>query len=147
MNEISIDKRLNIQTLGYYIERTLSVMIKRLNQELKKEGLEFQHSHFSTMKILNTLDNICQTDLCKITGKDRASISRTLKFLEEKGYVMRQSLNGCKNGISLTDKGREIMPLLEDISKRVTDRAFMGFKNETRQNIFESLCKIYNNSL
>ena len=139
-------KDLNIHTLGYHIDRTLSAMVKILNKELKKEGLELQHSHFSIMKVLNEVDNISQSELSKYVGKDRGSISRALNFLESNNYVERHSVNGCKNGISLTEKGREIMPLLNTISSRVTDKAFTGFREKTRKNILETLSKIYYNS-
>ena len=44
---------LDIKTLGYYIDRALCVMIKRLNKELRDENLTFQHSDFNIMKVLS----------------------------------------------------------------------------------------------
>ena len=46
---------LDIKTLGYYINRALCVMIKRLNKELRAENLKFQHSDFTVMKVLSEI--------------------------------------------------------------------------------------------
>ena len=127
--------QINIPTLGYHIDRTLSAMIRNLNKELKQSGSSFQHSHFSIMKVLNEVDGMCQADLSKITGKDRASVSRAINFLEENGYVKRQVVNGCKNSVSLTEKGKECIPFLNEISLKITNKAFVGFKEKERKQI------------
>ena len=138
---------LDIKTLGYYIDRALCVMIKRLNKELRDENLKFQHSDFTIMKILSVVDSINQSHLAKILGKEKSGVGKTLKSLEKEGYIQRSSLNGCTNNVRLTEKGKEVLPLLNNIADRVTDRAFTGFSQKKRTEVMKSLTLIYKNSL
>ena len=138
---------LDIKTLGYYIDRALCVMIKRLNKELRDENLKFQHSDFTIMKVLSEVDSINQSHLAKILGKEKSGIGKTLKTLEKEGYVQRSAINGCTNNVSLTEKGKEILPLMNKIADRVTERAFSGFSQKKRNEVMESLTLIYKNSL
>ena len=140
-------EELDIKTLGYYIDRALCVMIKRLNKELREENLKFQHSDFSVMKILSEVDNINQSHLAKILGKEKSGIGKTLKSLEKEGYIERSAINGCTNNVRLTEKGKEILPLLNKIANKVTDTAFTGFSPKKRNDIMKSLTLIYKNSL
>lgn len=138
---------LDIKTLGYYINRALCGMIKRLNQELKEENLKFHHSDFTVMKVLSEVDSINQSHLAKILGKEKSGIGKTLKSLENEGYIQRFALNGCTNNVSLTEKGKELLPLMNKIAERVTDRAFKGFSSKKRNEVMKHLTLIYENSL
>ena len=138
---------LDIKTLGYYINRALCVMIKRLNKELRDENLKFQHSDFTVMKVLSEVDNISQSHLAKILGKEKSGIGKTLKSLEKEGYIQRSAINGCTNNVTMTEKGKEVLPMLNKIADRVTERAFSGFSQKKRNEILKSLTLIYKNSL
>ena len=138
---------LDIKTLGYYIDRALCVMIKRLNKELRDENLTFQHSDFTIMKVLSEVDSISQSHLAKILGKEKSGIGKTLKSLEKEGYIQRSALNGCTNEVRLTEKGKKILPLMNEIADRVTERAFSGFSQKKRNEVMKCLTLIYKNSL
>ncbi|MCH5235586.1 MAG: MarR family transcriptional regulator [Muribaculaceae bacterium] len=137
----------DIKTLGYYIDRSLCVMIKRLNKELREENLKFQHSDFSVMKVLNEVDSINQSHLAKLLGKEKSGIGKTLKSLEKEGYIQRNALNGCTNTVKLTEKGKEVIPVINRIADKVTERAFSGFSAKKRADVMKSLTLIYKNSL
>ena len=138
---------LDIKTLGYYIDRALCVMIKRLNKELRDVDLKFQHSHFTIMKVLSEVDSINQSHLAKILGKEKSGIGKTLKSLEKEGYIQRSAFNGCTNNVRLTEKGKEVLPLLNKIAESVTDRALSGFSEKNRAEVMKYLTRIYKNSL
>ena len=138
---------LDIKTLGYYIDRALCVMIKRLNKELRDENLKFQHSDFTVMKVLSEVESINQSHLAKILGKEKSGIGKTLKSLEKDGYIQRSALNGCTNDVRLTEKGKAILPSLNKIADKVTERAFIGFSTKKRADVMKSLTLIYKNSL
>ena len=139
--------KLDIKTLGYYIDRALCVMIKGLNKELKLRGLTFQHSDFTIMKVLNETHGLSQTQLAKILGKEKTGIGRSLYTLEKDGYVVRTRVNRCTNQVCLTEKGKEIMPVLNEIANKVTDKAFTGFSEKKRLEMMKNLTLIYQNSL
>ena len=115
--------------------------------ELREENLKFQHSDFTVMKVLSEVESIRQSHLAKILGKEKSGIGKTLKTLEKEGQIQRSALNGCTNNISLTEKGKEILPLLNKIAERVTENAFSGFTAKKREDVMKSLTLIYKNSL
>lgn len=142
-DEIKID----IHTLGYYLDRALCVMIKCLNKELKNYNLGFQHSDFTILKILSQVDGLCQTELAKLLGKEKSGIGRSLSSLEKEGYIYRSALNGCKNKVALTEKGKQIIPLMNEIADKVTNIAFSGFSEKKKKEMMDNLTKIYENAL
>lgn len=141
------DIKIDIHTLGYYIDRALCVMIKSLNKELKEYNLEFQHSDFTILKVLSQVDGLSQTDLAKILGKEKSGIGRSISSLEKEGYIKRRAINGCKNELCLSDKGKEIIPLLDEIANKVTEKAFVGFSERKRKELMRNLTLIYKNSI
>ena len=141
------DSKLEIPTLGYYIDRALCVMIKQLNKELKAEDLQFHHSDYTIMKVLSVKDGLTQSELSRFLGKEKSGISRSLSALEKLGYINRIATNGCTNHVYLSEKGRKLMPLLNDIAQRVSDKATKGLTKKKREEIMKNLTLIYNNSL
>ena len=138
---------LDIQTLGYYIDRALCVMIKRLNKELRDENLNFQHSDYTIMRVLDETGCLNQSQIAKFLGKERSAISKSLKSLENNGYIKRAPMNGCTNSVSLTEKGKEIMPALNKIADKITDIASNGFSTKKRTEMMKNLTQIYLNCL
>lgn len=147
MKRKSEDINLDIHTLGYYLDRALCVMVKSLNKELKEYNVHFQHSDFTILKVLSQIDQLSQTELARILGKDKSGIGRSLTSLEKEGYIFRYAINGCKNEVSLTEKGKHIIPLLNEIADKVTEKAFLGFSVKQRNEVMKNLTSIYKNSL
>ena len=141
------DIKLDIHTLGYYLDRAICVLIKSLNKELKEYNLGFQHSDFSILKVLSQVNGLSQTELARILGKEKSGIGRSLNSLEKEGYVTRSAINGCKNEVYLTEKGKQIIPLLNEIADKVTAKAFTGFTDKKRKEMMTNLTLIYENSL
>lgn len=139
--------KLDIHTLGYYLDRALCVMIKCLNKELKEYKLGFQHSDFTILKVLSQGSGISQTELAKILGKEKSGIGRSLSSLEREGYIYRSRINRCKNEVYLSEKGKQIIPLLDEIADKVTDKAFRGFSEMQRKEMMKNLTIIYKNAL
>ena len=143
----SEDVNLDIHTLGYYIDRALCGMIRCLNKELKNYNLRFQHSDFTILKILSQTEGISQTELARILGKEKSGVNRSLTSLEKDGYINKIAINGCKNEVCLTEKGKQIIPLLDEIADKVSDKAFSGFPAKKRNEMMKNLTLIYENSL
>ena len=138
---------LEISTLGFYVDRLLYAMIKRQNQMLKESPLDLQHSEFIVLKVINVLEGASQSQLASVMGKERSGIGRTLASLEKKGYVERKPLNGSTNYVTLTEKGKQAIPLITEISNNLSDLTFSGFSAQKRQSILKSLDRLYKNAL
>lgn len=137
---------LEIDALGYHINRVFFSMIKLLNKEIKNSGLDFQHAEFTILKILIELKGASQTQIAAILGKERSAITRSVISLENKGYIKREPLNGSTNYVTMTEKGEEIAPIINEIKDRVTDFSFKGFSTRSRLAMINNLEKIYKNT-
>ena len=135
MNDIKID------TLGYFVDRTFTAMVKYLNYELKEHSLDFQHPHFAIMMVLSRNEGINQSTLASYVDRDKASVSRHLNYLEEKGYIDRKFDGGCKNFIFLTEKGKNLIPILNKISELDTENTLKGFAPKKERKSIKSLLR------
>ena len=138
---------LNIDTLGFYINRVFYAMSKILGQKLKDSSLDIQFSEFTLLKALADLEEVTQIQLVEALGKERSAINRPLASLEQKGYVKREPLNGKTNLVTLTQKGEQVIPELNEIAEQVTEIAFKGFPQKSRISFINSLTRIYRNAL
>ncbi|MCH5220559.1 MAG: MarR family transcriptional regulator [Muribaculaceae bacterium] len=138
---------LEINTLGFYVDRLLFAMIKRQNQMLKESQLDLQHSEFITLKVLNVLKEASQTEIASVMGKERSGVGRILASLEKKGYIERKPLNGSTNFVTLTEKGKDAIPLITELSNKLTDLTLRGFSAQKRQSILKSLDRLYKNAI
>lgn len=138
---------IEINTLGFYIDRLLYAMIKRQNKDLKEGNWDLQHSEFIVLKVLNVLKGASQSQLANVMGKERSGISRTLASLEKKGYVERKPLNGSTNYVTPTEKGAQLVPAINEISEKLTDQAFKGFSQKSKLAMLNNLNRIYKNVL
>ena len=138
---------LEIQTLGFYVNRVFYMMTKKLNDELKKSGLDIQHAEFTIIKVLGVLGSATQSQIAAALGKERSGISRSLAVLEKKELIRRTLLNGSTNNVELTEKGIDALPLLNRVTDSVTEMAFRGFSQKSRISVINNLNKMYKNAL
>lgn len=138
---------LDIHTLGYYIDRALCVLIKSLNRELKEYKIHFHHSDFTILRVLYDTGGLSQSDLARILGKERSGIGRSLNSLEKEGYVLKKMVNGCTKEVFLSEKGIQIIPLLNEIADKVSAKAFKGFSEKKKEEMMRNLTLVYKNSL
>lgn len=138
--------QVEINALGFFVNRAYTLMVKLLNQELRKGNVDIQHAEFSLLKILNEIKGGSQTQIAVLLGKERAAISRTIISLEQKGYIDRQPLDGKSNYVTLTEKGSKIMPELNVIAERVTELGLKGFSQKRRESLIKNLTQVYQNA-
>ena len=138
---------LNIYTLGFYVTRVSYALLKRLNQGLKESDLDIQFAEFTIMKALDEIKGASQSQIASVLGKERAGITKPMSSLEEKGYISREALNGSTNYVTLTEKGKNAIPVLNEIADRVTEQAFKGFSQKSRTSTINNLNRIFNNTI
>ena len=138
---------LEINTLGYYVNRVFATLIRLLNKELKASNLNLQHSDFTILKVLNEVGHASQSEIATFLGKERSGISRSLTSLEKEGFIKREPVDGKTNSVSLSERGKEILPLINEIADRVTEKAFKGFSKNSSAAMIKNLNRIYHNTL
>ena len=105
---------------------TFTVLIAKINRNIRKiKNLEMaqfnlRSAHISCLYYLYTCGDLTSTDLCERCEEDKATISRSLDYLEKNGYVVcyADSLKRYKAPFSLTDMGRAVG---ERISEKIND--------------------------
>ena len=120
--------------------------IKKLkNQEMAEYGL--RSAHISCLYYLYSADFLTATDLCERCEEDKATISRALDFLEENGFITRESKSAkrYKSHLLLTEKGKEVGEKIFEKVTRVLDEVSVGLTDEERKEFYRSLTIISHN--
>ena len=107
-----------------------TVLIANINRSIRRikseEMAEFnlKSPHVSCLYYLRRLGAMSAKELGDICGEDKASLSRSIDYLEKRGYVVTSNKKGMryKAEISLSDAGREV-------AKRVVEKIDGFLKN------------------
>lgn len=101
---------------------TFTVLIAKINRNIKKiknqEMAEYdlRSSHISCLYYLYISDGLTATELCEKCEEDKATISRSLDYLETYGYLTcaSKSAKRYKSPLILTEKGNEVAKKIAD---------------------------------
>ena len=132
---------------------TFTVLINRISRNIRKienqEMTEYnlRSPHISCLYHLYSAEGLTATDLCERCEEDKATISRSLSFLEKEGFLTSQSksVKRYKSPIALTQKGFEAGKKLVDKIDRVLDSVSIGLSDEERTEFYRCLDTISRN--
>lgn len=115
------------------------------NQEMAEYDL--RSSHVSCLYYLYSTEGLTATDLCERCEEDKATISRSLDYLESNGFIICQSTASkrYKAPLLLTPKGAEAGKKISDKINRVLDEVSVGLDDEERLAFYRSLAIISEN--
>ena len=126
---------------------TFTVLINRISRNIKKiknqEMAEYnlRSAHVSCLYYIYILKDATATDLCERCEEDKATVSRTIDYLETNGFVTHEvsSQKRYKNPLILTDKGREAGKKIADKINGVLDAIGDGLSEAERIAFYRSL--------
>ncbi len=126
---------------------TFTVLINRISRNIRKiknqEMAEYnlRSSHISCLYYLYLTEGLTATDLCERCEEDKATISRSLDYLETNGYLTCESKNAkrYKSPIALTDKGFIVAKKIADKIGGILDEISVGLTEEERIAFYRSL--------
>lgn len=129
---------------------TFTVLINRISRNIRKiknyEMSEYnlRSSHVSCLYYLYSANGLTATDLCERCEEDKATISRSLDYLEKNGYLIceAKSTKRYKSPLVLTDKGNEVAKKITDKINYVLDEISVGLTEEERIQFYRSLSVI-----
>lgn len=127
--------------------KTFTVLISKISRSIKKikteEMVEFnlKSPHVSCLYYILKMNTLTATELCEICQEDKASVSRSIDYLEENGYIVCESVlkKRYKSNLYLTEKGREVAEQITIKIDRILDIASEGLTEENRIILYESL--------
>ena len=129
---------------------TFTVLINRIsrnirkikNQEMAEYGL--RSAHVSCLYYVYLSRRITATELCEKCEEDKATISRTLDFLEQNGFILCESKSAkrYKSPLTLTEKGAEVGKKIADKIDGVLAQVGATLSEEERNAFYRSLALI-----
>ena len=132
---------------------TFTVLIAKISRNIRKiknqEMAEYnlRSPHISCLYYLYLSEGLTATELCEKCEEDKATISRSLDFLEKNGFLTCQpkSVKRYKSPVLLTEKGKEAGRKITDKIARVLDEVSTGLSEEERVEFYRCLSLISEN--
>lgn len=126
---------------------TFTVLIAKINRNIRKiknqEMAEYdlRSPHISCLYYLYSTNGLTATELCERCEEDKATISRSLDYLEKNGYIVcrSQSIKRYKSLLALTEKGTSAGKKIADKIDGVLERISTGLTEEERIAFYRSL--------
>ena len=121
----------------------ISRSIKKIkNQEVEEYGL--RSPHVSCLYYLYITDGLTATELCERCEEDKATVSRSLDYLETNGYILCESKSAkrYKSPLYLTEQGRMVAAKVAAKIGRVLDDVSAAMIEEERVAFYRSLAMI-----
>ena len=120
----------------------ISRSIKKIkNQEVEEYGL--RSPHVSCLYYLYITDGLTATELCERCEEDKATVSRSLDYLETNGYILCESKSAkrYKSPLYLTEQGRMVAAKVAAKISRVLDDVSAAMTEEERVAFYRSLAR------
>lgn len=124
-----------------------NMLINRISRSIRRiknhEMAEYhlRSPHISCLYYLYSEKNITATELCERCEEDKATISRSLDYLEENGYIIRKSkqTKRYRAPLVLTEKGMEAGKKITEKVGYVLDKIEKVLTEEDRITLYRSL--------
>ena len=126
---------------------TFTVLINRISRNIRKiknfEMAEYnlRSPHISCLYYLYRFNGLTATDLCERCEEDKATISRSLDYLEKNGYLSceTKSAKRYKSPLILTEKGQKVGKEIAEKIDHVLEEISVGLTEEERTRFYRSL--------
>ena len=108
---------------------------------------ELAPSHGDIIFTLLSTEKIAMKDLAGSIKKDKSTVTVLVEKLVRLGYVKkeRDAADNRITYLSLTQKGEDLKPMFEDISKNLFETVYQNIPKEERVALMQSLGKISHN--
>ena len=114
------------------------------NAEMTEFGLK--GTHVACMFYLkHNPEGLTAAQLCSLCAEDKASISRTVRYLREQGYIEEGSGRAYRTPLRLTPAGIEIANRMEPVIEEWVGIGGVGLTDEQRASFYDTLRLIAGN--
>ncbi len=132
---------------------TFTVLLNRINRNIRKikneemANYELRSSHISCLYYLYTEKELTSKDLCERCEEDKATISRSLAYLEKNNYILCKSNSQKRYNapFELTERGVRAGKRTADKIAAVLDEISTGITEEDRAVFYRSFKVISEN--
>ncbi len=120
------------------------ILFKRANRYLANSGYAVRAEQIPLLMVLYMGGEQSQQELAEETGRDKASVLRTIRLLAEYGYVHIDDdpNDGRKHIVMLTDDGVKLMERMLNIVARVDRILFSAIGENDKKKLIHIMNKI-----
>lgn len=123
------------------------LVTNKVQQLLDKEDQHLMGPHMGILADLNQQDGVRQQDLATSSLKNKATITRSVSFLEREGLALRSPdpTDRRTKRIYITSKGRQVCQMMHPLGQQVLGQAKEGIAAEELAICQRVLQKMYDN--
>ncbi len=122
-------------------------LIAKINRNIRRIKIremadyDLRPAHISCLYYLYIFDTLTATELCERAEEDKATVSRTLDYLEQNGYLTRTSTptRRYRAPLVLTEKGAEVGRRISERIEYVLDEVNESLSDRERADFYRSL--------
>ena len=107
-------------------------------EEMREHGLKGSYALY-LLTLYAAQDGITAAQLCEMTQRDKADVSRAVSIFQEKGFVEEYGGNRYRAPIKLTDKGKQVAANIRKKADSALQTAGEGLSEEMRRNMYKAL--------
>ena len=124
-----------------------TVLLNRINRNIRKikneemKNYELRSPHISCLYYLYIAKELTSKELCERCEEDKATISRSLDYLEKNGYIIckSDSKKRYNSPFELTERGMRAGKRIADKIAEVLEEVSKGISEEDRAVFYRSL--------
>lgn len=106
----------NMPYVGCLMGSAFQRLATQLEEALKRDKLGITSAEYMILRALYSQDGLQQCEIVDKIGKDKSSICRSVSALTKKGIVRTEPVSYKCIRVWLTDKAREIEPIVMKIA-------------------------------
>ncbi len=135
------------ESITFLINKTAQKFKLELSRKLKQSGLDISSDQWSVLIYLSDHDGPTQTDLAQKLHKDRSNLTRILDLMEKNLHIerFRNSTDRREYNVYITDKGKELIPILKKTGNTVMKQALKGTDANEMKMAQSFLNKLFSN--
>ncbi len=128
-----------------------TLLIAKINRNIRKiknqamADYDLKAPHISCLYYLYTAEGVLTaTDLCDRCEEDKATVSRSLTYLEKNGFLTRDAASArrYKSPLLLTERGRAVGQAISDKVNAVLKKTGEGISDKEREAFYKLLTLI-----
>lgn len=122
-------------SIAYRFIKAANTVNNRLNKKLSPFNIAIEQR--ATLEIIKFEEDVNQTKIAELLGKDKTTISRSLNSLEKKGLIKKSEISEDKrsNKVELTQAGEDILvntidevtSYRESLNEKLTEQEIEAF--------------------
>lgn len=131
--------------LPYLINKATTLLNVKLQKILDKEGLTL--THWRVLAFLKNEDDLTINALAEATMTEQSTLSRSLKVLEARGFILRQvnTQDSRSVHIHLLSQGRQMFETIIAQALVIEAQVTQGVSQEEAENVRNVLKRIIEN--